>query len=70
MNNPAEILAKKRIPNLLPYQQAHSPGVPDWCGHCNRGEQPRSLLERLVELPDGRDIKCPDCHPGARRAAA
>lgn len=42
----------------------------DWCGQCNRGEQPTSAAQRYIELPDGRDVKCPQCHPGAIGAAA
>lgn len=45
-------------------------GLLPWCGECNRGEQPTSTAARTVELPDGRDINCPRCHPAAARSSS
>ncbi|MER5641855.1 hypothetical protein ABT095_33580 [Kitasatospora sp. NPDC002227] len=44
--------------------------LPDWCGKCNRGEEPSSPAMRLLELEDGRDVFCPACHPRAALTAA
>lgn len=41
----------------------------EWCGECNRGELPAAAFQRIVELPDGRDIPCPKCHPKHARAS-
>lgn len=49
-------------PAALPAQRA---GTAPWCGQCNNGHQPGSSAERMRELPDGRVIRCPDCHPAA-----
>ncbi|MFF4653588.1 hypothetical protein [Streptomyces sp. NPDC001380] len=52
-------------------QQAQKPSpagrVPAWCGECNHGEQPRTLLERTVDVPGDDDAAapCPRCHPAA-----
>ena len=70
VNDFASVIERRRIPNLKPPAVDRSPRTPDWCGHCNRGEQPVSLMQRTVELPDGRDVKCPACHPAALAAAA
>lgn len=46
-------------------------GIPDWCGQCNDGEKPLSLLMRTVPDPDpdsDRVDLCPRCHPRAIRA--
>jgi hypothetical protein len=40
-----------------------SSGLPDWCGVCNRGEEPRAAFQRFRELPDGSDEACKKCHP-------
>ncbi|MFF2653582.1 hypothetical protein [Streptomyces sp. NPDC058045] len=39
--------------------------APAWCGQCNNGHQPHTLAERTRERPDGRVVRCPDCHPAA-----
>lgn len=69
INNYAQVIETRRIPNLKPPASRPS-AAPAWCGHCNRGEHPNSHMQRTVELPDGRDINCPACHPGVQRAAA
>lgn len=70
VQNHASVIEKKRIPNLKAPTVDRTPRTPDWCGQCNRGEQPVSLMQRTVELADGRDVKCPRCHPAALPAAA
>jgi hypothetical protein len=47
-----------------------SSGLAPWCGVCNRGELPHSPMQRFRELPDGRDIPCPECHPKHARTNA
>ncbi|MBT2439816.1 hypothetical protein J7E93_06705 [Streptomyces sp. ISL-36] len=37
--------------------------IPDWCGECNRGERPRTLMERLIDVGDDEQQRCPKCHP-------
>lgn len=70
INNYAQVIETRRIPNLKPPAASRTPRTPAWCGHCNRGERPVSLMQRTIELPDGRDVKCPRCHPTAMPAAA
>ncbi|MFF0626741.1 hypothetical protein [Streptomyces sp. NPDC004296] len=53
-------------PPALPAQRTN---IPDWCGQCNNGHQPLSLAERTREMPDGRVVRCPACHPAARAAS-
>lgn len=54
---------------------ARPPGsdrLPDWCGICNHGEQPLSLMMRTVVSADlDSDLVelCPRCHPGRARTA-
>ncbi|MFB7475580.1 hypothetical protein [Kitasatospora sp. NPDC056184] len=36
-----------------------------WCGQCNNGHPPGGPAERMRERPDGRVVRCPDCHPAA-----
>lgn len=50
-----------------PQVPAPRPAAPDWCGTCNNGHAPQALAERMRELPDGRVVRCPDCHPAASR---
>ncbi|MFE2314148.1 hypothetical protein ACFXC8_13295 [Streptomyces sp. NPDC059441] len=45
------------------------PSVPDWCGECNDGARPATAAERFRKV-DGRLVRCPECHPGARQPAA
>ncbi|MGW3077884.1 hypothetical protein [Kitasatospora sp. NPDC001132] len=48
------------------------PRTPDWCGKCNDGEQPMSLMMRTIADPDlesDRVVPCPDCHPSRVRFA-
>ncbi|MFF4542181.1 hypothetical protein [Streptomyces aureus] len=45
-----------------------SGGLAEWCTKCNRGEFPMAALQRTVELPDGTDVPCRDCHPKYVRA--
>ncbi|MFE7531380.1 hypothetical protein ACFU7Y_37590 [Kitasatospora sp. NPDC057542] len=48
------------------------PRTPDWCGKCNGGEQPMSLMMRTIADPDlesDRVLPCPDCHPSRVRFA-
>ena len=40
----------------------------EWCGKCNRGEFPLAVYQRTVELPNGTDQPCRDCHPKYARA--
>ncbi|MGW3200011.1 hypothetical protein ACWDBD_36700 [Streptomyces sp. NPDC001118] len=44
------------------------PPVVDWCGECNDGVRPVTAAERFRKV-DGRLVKCPECHPGARQPA-
>jgi hypothetical protein len=37
--------------------------VPNWCGECNRGERPQTLMERLIDVGDDEQRRCPKCHP-------
>ncbi|MGW2545321.1 hypothetical protein ACWC5I_31700 [Kitasatospora sp. NPDC001574] len=58
----------------LPAQarEPERPRMPDWCGKCNGGEQPMSLMMRTVADPDlesDRVVPCPDCHPSRVRFA-
>ncbi|MFG2284013.1 hypothetical protein ACGFNQ_35675 [Streptomyces asoensis] len=48
--------------------QAATGGLADWCTKCNRGEFPMAVYQRTVELPDGTDVPCKDCHPKYARA--
>ncbi|MET7780387.1 hypothetical protein ABZU94_34900 [Streptomyces mirabilis] len=43
-------------------------GLAEWCTKCNRGEFPMAVYQRTVELPDGTDVPCRDCHPKYVRA--
>ncbi|MFJ3793845.1 hypothetical protein [Kitasatospora sp. NPDC090091] len=48
------------------------PWLPDWCGKCNDGVQPMSLIMRTIADPDlesDKVIPCPDCHPSRVRRA-
>ncbi|KOV10731.1 hypothetical protein ADK60_37485 [Streptomyces sp. XY431] len=48
------------------------PRTPDWCGKCNNGEKPMSLMMRTIADPDLESDKvmpCPDCHPSRARFA-
>ncbi|GAA3312112.1 hypothetical protein GCM10020295_83080 [Streptomyces cinereospinus] len=38
------------------------PALPDWCGKCNDGIEPRQPGQRMREGDDGRLIRC-ECHP-------
>ncbi|WP_246094892.1 helix-turn-helix domain-containing protein [Streptomyces roseicoloratus] len=53
-------------PPALPAQRAKAPA---WCGTCNDGHEPLSLAERTREMPDGRVVRCPACHPAALAAS-
>jgi hypothetical protein len=44
-------------------------GLAEWCGKCNRGEFPMAVYQRTVELPNGTDVPCRDCHPKHTRAS-
>ncbi|MGN9763020.1 hypothetical protein [Streptomyces sp. SD31] len=44
------------------------PAVADWCGECNDGVRPATAAERFRKV-DGRLVRCPECHPGARQPA-
>lgn len=73
--NPAKVPSRvmpSRLRNLkrrrteekpLPAAQAASGGLTEWCGVCNLGEKPAAVYQRTRELPDGRDVPCPECHP-------
>lgn len=39
--------------------------IPEWCGECNRGERPRTLMERLIDVGYDEQVRCPRCHPAA-----
>ncbi|WP_031029972.1 MULTISPECIES: hypothetical protein [unclassified Streptomyces] len=52
----------------LPGAQAAPGGLAEWCGVCNVGERPAAVYQRTRELPDGRDVPCPECHPKFTRA--
>jgi hypothetical protein len=69
MNNPAEILAKKRIPNLLPYATVYRPPslLPPACPAC-LAENPAAAKNKHWRARDGR--RCTECHPDAAPAAA
>ncbi|MFJ4192126.1 hypothetical protein [Kitasatospora sp. NPDC089509] len=48
------------------------PRTPEWCGKCNDGERPMSLMMRTIADPDlesDRVLPCPDCHPSRVRFA-
>ncbi|MFE2728384.1 hypothetical protein [Kitasatospora sp. NPDC059327] len=48
------------------------PRTPDWCGKCNDGEKPMSLMMRTIADPDLESdsvMPCPDCHPSRARFA-
>ncbi|MGW1044795.1 hypothetical protein [Streptomyces sp. NPDC002547] len=47
---------------------AATDGLAEWCTKCNRGEFPMAAFQRTVELPDGTDVPCRDCHPKYARA--
>ncbi|MGW6262985.1 hypothetical protein [Streptomyces sp. NPDC055085] len=47
---------------------ATTAGLAEWCTKCNRGEFPMMVFQRTVELPDGTDVPCRDCHPKHARA--
>lgn len=70
-----KVSAQGDLPELVEAWRADQPSrptlslIPDWCGHCNRGQQPASIAERINETTDGRIEQCRACHP-ARRAAA
>ncbi|MEU0142749.1 hypothetical protein ABZ203_23350 [Streptomyces albidoflavus] len=42
-------------------------GTPAWCGICNRGERPLTLMERLLDVGEDEQVRCPRCHPAALR---
>ncbi|MFJ7003919.1 hypothetical protein ACIQWY_28415 [Streptomyces albidoflavus] len=42
-------------------------GTPAWCGICNRGERPLSFMERLLDVGEDEQVRCPRCHPAALR---
>lgn len=69
MNNPAEILAKKRIPNLLPYTAVHGPrsSLPPACPAC-LARNPHAQFNPRWRTHNGQP--CPNCHPDAAPAAA
>lgn len=69
MNNPAEILTKKRIPNLLPYAAVHGPrtALPPACQPC-LDENPHARFNPRWRTRNGQP--CPNCHPDAAPAAA
>ncbi|MFI9789001.1 hypothetical protein ACIHEI_36630 [Kitasatospora sp. NPDC051984] len=48
------------------------PRTPEWCGKCNDGQEPLSLMMRTIADPDiesDRIMPCPDCHPSQARFA-
>jgi hypothetical protein len=51
-------------------QQRASPGLPDWCEHCNDGAEAAryNAAFRNVWVLDQK-MPCPDCHPDAATAA-
>ncbi|WP_179892092.1 hypothetical protein [Streptomyces sp. rh34] len=62
-------LKRRRVEEKpLPGAQAASGGLVEWCGVCNVGERPAAAYQRTRELPDGRDVPCPECHPKFARA--
>ncbi|MFJ3283305.1 hypothetical protein [Streptomyces halstedii] len=62
-------LKRRRIEDKpLPGALAASGGLAEWCGVCNVGERPAAAYQRTRELPDGRDVPCPECHPKFTRA--
>lgn len=70
-----KVEAEGDLPELVEAWRASQPMrptlslIPDWCGHCNRGNQPASIAERLTETTDGRIEPCRACHPKRRTAA-
>ncbi|MFJ5026101.1 helix-turn-helix domain-containing protein [Streptomyces goshikiensis] len=65
----AEHIARQQPAAAAP-EASRGSRLVDWCGECNRGRKPNSAAERFRELPDGRDIPCPSCHPKHSRATA
>lgn len=63
---------KRRRPEEKPdpHEQSAAGGLPDWCGVCNRGDEPRMIYQRTRELPDGSDVPCEACHPKYARTTA
>jgi hypothetical protein len=73
MNNPADVLAKLRIPNLLPYAQIHGrrSNLPPACPTC-LDENPHAALNARFRTHNGTAAgrPCPTCHPDQLRPAA
>ncbi|GLW75006.1 hypothetical protein Kpho02_73030 [Kitasatospora phosalacinea] len=47
------------------------PRVPEWCGECNDGREPMSLMMRTIADPDiesDQILPCPKCHPSRVRS--
>jgi hypothetical protein len=77
-NNPARVPSRvmptriRNIRRLAPETRGTGETtrrLADWCGECNRGERPAETFQRLIDLPDGRQAFCPQCHPKHTHAA-
>ncbi|MCX5209776.1 helix-turn-helix domain-containing protein [Kitasatospora sp. NBC_00240] len=69
ITNPAEVLAKRRIPNLLPYATVHGARstLPPVCRPC-LDSNPHAARNARWRTRHGQP--CPTCHPDALHAAA
>jgi len=69
MNNPADVLASRRIPNLLPYAAVHGhrTDLPPACPAC-LDQNPAAETNKRWRTTAGQP--CPNCHPDALSAAA
>ncbi|MFG2351982.1 hypothetical protein [Streptomyces phaeochromogenes] len=65
---PVRIRALKRRRAGGPGAESAAGGLAEWCGKCNRGEFPMAVYQRTVELADGTDVPCKECHPKYARA--
>ncbi|MER7983387.1 hypothetical protein [Streptomyces sp. NPDC095817] len=65
---PVRIRGLKRRRTVDAGEGGTAAGLAEWCTKCNRGEFPMMAFQRTVELPDGTDVPCRDCHPKYARA--
>lgn len=65
---PTRIRNLKRRQTEGERQAQPASGLAAWCGKCNRGEFPMAVYQRTVEVPNGNDEPCKECHPKYARA--